>query len=423
MRVLRQLGVFEPDFPGILLGFTATTKRGDGKGLDQVFDEIIFERDVHFLIEHQYLVPLRGYRIATQADLSRVSAGSGEDFDVEELAEAIDIEERNALVARAIQELARDRRTIVFCVTVSHARNLSKALNQLGVPAGMIHGQMKKDARAHVLENFRQGQLMALTNVGVLTEGFDDPGVSCVAMARPTRSSGLYTQCVGRGTRLAPEKSDCLVLDFVDLSELSLVTLPSLFGMPRHLDLEGEEVHEAQGRFERVMFDYPGFEVEASEITLAEIQRRAANFDPLTQGINPEVLAISGNAWGSLGSAGLVLYYHRRREKLSEVLVLDTKQRGKSRWEVLIDGELKAAFSRVEQAVEAVDYEIEQSGPVSIASARPDAAWRSRPPTERQAQALLELKPPRRARTISDALHYLSHAQYAPKQRWGQTAK
>lgn len=423
MRVLRQLGVFEPDFPGILLGFTATTKRGDGKGLDQVFDEIIFERDVHFLIEHQYLVPLRGYRIATQADLSRVSAGSGEDFDVEELAEAIDIEERNALVARAIQELARDRRTIVFCVTVSHARNLSKALNQLGVPAGMIHGQMKKDARAHVLENFRQGQLMALTNVGVLTEGFDDPGVSCVAMARPTRSSGLYTQCVGRGTRLAPEKSDCLVLDFVDLSELSLVTLPSLFGMPRHLDLEGEEVHEAQGRFERVMFDYPGFEVEAAEITLAEIQRRAANFDPLTQGINPEVLAISGNAWGSLGSAGLVLYYHRRREKLSEVLVLDTKQRGKSRWEVLIDGELKAAFSRVEQAVEAVDYEIEQSGPVSIASARPDAAWRSRPPTERQAQALLELKPPRRARTISDALHYLSHAQYAPKQRWGQTAK
>lgn len=422
MRVMRQLGVFEPDFPGILVGFTATTKRGDGKGLDGVFDEIIFERDVHFLIEQKYLVPLKGYRIATQADLSRVGGRGGEDFNVEELAEAVDIQERNALVARAVQELARDRRTIIFCVTVSHAKNLSKALNQLGVPAGMIHGMMKKEARAHVLENFREGRLAALTNVGVLTEGFDDPGVSCIAMARPTRSSGLYTQCVGRGTRLSPDKTDCLVLDFVDLSDLSLVTLPSLFGMPRHLDLEGEEVHEAQGHFEQLMFDYPGFEVEAVQITLAEIQRRAEHFDPLTQGINPEVLAISANAWSSLGSAGLVLYYHRRKEKLSEVLVIDSRQRGKSRWQVIIDGEQVTSFSRVEEAIEAVDYEIEQAGPVSAQSAHPSATWRQRPPTERQLEALSKLKPPRHARNISDALHYLSHAQHAPRQRWGKQA-
>ena len=421
MRVLRQLGAFEPDFPGMLLGFTATTRRGDGKGLDGVFDEIIFDRDVHFLIEHKYLVPLRGYRITTHADLSRVGS-HGEDFKIDELEEAIDIEERNALVARAVQELARDRRTIIFCVTVAHARNLCKALNQLGVPAGMVHGQMKREARHHVLSNFRQGQLMALTNVGVLTEGFDDPGVSCVAMARPTRSSGLYTQCVGRGTRLSPDKQDCLVLDFVDTSQLSLVTLPSLFGMPRHLDLEGQEVHEAQAFFERLQFDYPGFELEAEQITLAEIQRRAEHFDPLTQSIDPEVKAISGNAWASLGSAGLVLYYHRSRERLSEVLVLDTRQRGKSRWVVQIDGQEEARFGQLAQAVEAVDYEVEQAGPVAIQSARQDAAWRGRSPTPRQVEALRALRPPRHAKTLSDALHLLAHAQHAPKQRWGQQA-
>src|SRR5262249_39718750 len=150
-----------------------------------------------------------------------------------------------ALVARSIQELARDRRTIAFCVTVGHARNLCRALNHLGVPAGIVHGAMSSEARARALADFRAGRAQVLTNVGVLTERFDDPRVSCVAMARPTRSEGLYAQCVGRGTRLHPGKKDCLVLDFVDLSALSLCTLPSLFGMPRDLDLEGQDAAEA----------------------------------------------------------------------------------------------------------------------------------------------------------------------------------
>ena len=171
---------------------------------------------------------------------------AGLDFDEEQLAEAVDIEERNALVARSIQELARDRRTIAFCVTVNHARHLAHALNALGVPAGIVHGAMPGDARARALRDFREGRMQVLTNVGVLTEGFDDPGVSCVAMARPTRSEGLYAQCVGRGTRLHPGKTDCLILDFVDLAALSLCTLPSLFGTPRDLDLRGGDANEAR---------------------------------------------------------------------------------------------------------------------------------------------------------------------------------
>src|SRR4029078_8302340 len=105
---------------------------------------------------------------------------------------------------------------------------------------------MPGEARAQALADFRAGRVQVLTNVGVLTEGFDDPGVSCVAMARPTRSEGLYAQCVGRGTRLHPGKADCLILDFVDLTELSLCTLPSLFGTPRDLDLRGGDACEAR---------------------------------------------------------------------------------------------------------------------------------------------------------------------------------
>jgi len=374
LRILRQIGVFEAGFSGTLLGFTATTARGDGKGLDQVFEKIVYSKTLPELIEDGYLAKLRGFRISTNADLTRLSSG-GADFREDELSEAVDIEERNALVARSIQELARDRRTIAFCVTVGHARNLSRALNALGVAAGVVHGAMKSEARAQALADFRAGRLQVVCNVAVLTEGFDDPGVSCIAMARPTRSEGLYAQCVGRGTRLHPDKRDCLILDFADLSQLSLCSLPSLFGAPAGLDLRGGDAGEARRVWQRIAFDYPGFELEAQTFTLPEIQRRAASFDPLTLELDPNVRAISPNAWFSLGRHGLGLLFERRPGTPCEITVLSRGGRGKH-WEVCFDGKARARFSTIEQAVEAVDYELGRKG-AAAASARPGAAWRS----------------------------------------------
>ena len=375
LRVLRQIGAFDDGWTGTLLGFTATTARGDGKGLDEVFEKIVYSRSLPELIEDGYLARLRGFRISTSADLTRLST-TGLDFRDDELSEAVDIEERNALVARSIQELARDRRTIAFCVTVNHARNLSRSLNTLGVAAGVVHGAMPSDERALALAKFRAGGLQVMCNVAVLTEGFDDPGVSCVAMARPTRSEGLYAQCVGRGTRLYPGKQDCLILDFVDVSQLSLCGLPSLFGAPRQLDLRGEDVNVARRIWQQILFDYPGFELEAGTFTLPEIQRRAASFDPLTLETNDEVCAISANAWFSLGRHGLGLFFERRPGVPCEVTVLSRAARGK-RWEVCFDGRAQERFSTMEQAVEAVDYEVSRKGPAVLASARPEARWRA----------------------------------------------
>ena len=377
LRVLRQLGVFEVGWTGTLLGFTATTERGDGKGLDSVFERIVYSRTLPEMIEDGYLAPLRGYRISTSADLTRISAGAS-DFREEELAEAVDIEERNALVARSIQELARDRRTIAFCVTVNHARNLSRSLNALGVSAGVVHGAMPKEMRAKALADFREGRTIVLCNVAVLTEGFDDPGVSCVAMARPTRSEGLYAQCVGRGTRLHPGKKDCLVLDFVDLSALSLCTLPSLFGSPRDLDLRGGDANEARRAWQQILFDHPGFELEAGALTLSEIQDRAKHFDPLGLTTDAEVRAISANAWFSLGRHGVGLHFERRAGRPTEVLVLKRGARGKA-WEVSLDGKTMDRFSRMEDAVQAVDYEIGRMGRAAMASALETSPWRRAP--------------------------------------------
>lgn len=385
LRVLRTIGAFEPGWPGTLLGFTATTARGDGQGLDTVFERIVYSKTLPDLIDAGFLAPLKGYRIATAADLTRLSAG-GADFAEAELAEAVDIQERNALVARSIQELARDRRTIAFCVTVNHARNLARALNHVGVPAGIVHGEMAAADRARALAEFREGRVRVLANVAVLTEGFDDPGVSCVAMARPTRSEGLYAQCVGRGTRLAEGKRDCLILDFVDVSNLSLCTLPTLFGCPADVDFAGQDARDGARQWQQIQLDYPALELEVGALTLREIQDRAAAFDPLTLELDREVRAISPNAWFSLGRHGVGLHYAPAKGVISSVTVLARGARGK-RWEVAIDGQAVERFSILEDAVAAVDHEIEQRGRAAQASARHDAPWRHEPASAERTRA------------------------------------
>ena len=407
-RVLRQLGCFDAGWAGTLVGFTATTNRADGLGLDAVFDRIVFQRDLAYMLEDGWLVPLRGYRIRTEADLRELT-GRG-DFNEQALEEAIDIQQRNALVARSIQELARDRRTVVFCVTVQHARNLSKALNQVGVPTGLVHGQMAPERRKAELAMFRSGATVALTNVGVLTEGFDDPGVSCIAMARPTRSEGLYMQCVGRGTRLHPGKSDCLVLDFVDLSDLSLVTLPSLLGMPMELDLAGGSASEALQQWREIIDEVPDLELEPRSITLQEIRSRADAFDPLSREVDPAIRAVSQLAWNSLGPRGVSLHLLNRRGGLMEVLVV-RDGRGRKPWMVRFDGAEQACFSRLEDAVTATEHELESRDPALHASGLPQAPWRALPAEGELAELAAQANRGRAVQTLSEAFAALTYAE------------
>jgi hypothetical protein len=166
-----------------------------------------------------------------------------------------------------------------------------------------------------------------------------------------------------------------LILDFVDVSSLSLCTLPSLFGAPKDLDLQGGDAVEAGRAYRQLLFDHPGFEIEAGAVTLHEIQERAASFDPVTLRTDAEVRAISDNAWFSLGRLGLGLHLERRPGRVVEALVLLRGGRGK-RWEVSLDGKERARFSTIEEAVQAVDFEVTRFGRGAAASARPDASWR-----------------------------------------------
>jgi type I site-specific restriction endonuclease len=118
-------------------------------------------------------------------------------------------------VVRPTLELAGGRRTIVFTTSVENAHRMAEIFNRYRPEsARAVDGGTDTDRRRRILADHKAGAYQFLCNVGVLTEGYDDPGVSCVAMARPTKSRSLYAQMAGRGLRILPGKDDCLLLDF-----------------------------------------------------------------------------------------------------------------------------------------------------------------------------------------------------------------
>jgi hypothetical protein len=245
----------------ILVGVTATPKRGDDVGLSEVYDDIAFEYSLQDGIEDGWLCDIIGKRIETSSDISGVKKRMG-DFVLSQLAEAVDSPQRNQLVAEKYLELAKGRKALVFAVNVKHAESLHKTFCELEVKSCLVTGKTPKKARRRTLGEFIRGEHDCICNCGVLTEGFDDPEVSCIVMARPIQNSALYTQIIGRGTRLkkGPQK-DCLVLDFTDnCSTQRIQTLPTLFGLPprlipKNVITDKEEIKEFQMEYPWINLD------------------------------------------------------------------------------------------------------------------------------------------------------------------------
>jgi superfamily II DNA or RNA helicase len=199
----------------LLLGMTATPRRSDGRSVLGVFGETAFEVSRADLEDLGYLVPMQYFTVQGDLKLDRVEL-SGGDFQGAALSRIMDTPVHRALAVKAWLEQGSSKRTIAFCAGVEHAQHLAEDFRALGIAAEKIDGKTKE--RQLLLERFHAGSLQVLTNYGVLTEGFDDPEVACILMARPTTSPLVYTQCIGRGLRCAPGKSACTVIDLVDRS-------------------------------------------------------------------------------------------------------------------------------------------------------------------------------------------------------------
>lgn len=230
-RVIAALDAGQPHGP-LLFGVTATPDRGDGKGLDDLFDEIVFSYDILWGIRSGYLADLRGLAVRIDTlDMGDVKVSRG-DYEVGAAGRALEAAGAPARIVEAWRQHAPDRRTLVFTPTVATAEHIAAEFVAAGVPAAFVSGETPLDRRRDLLRRFGTGEIQVLANCAVLTEGFDEPRVDCVIIARPTRSRGLYVQMVGRGTRRHPDKTDCLVMDIVGATEEhSLVTVPSLFGL------------------------------------------------------------------------------------------------------------------------------------------------------------------------------------------------
>ena len=197
-----------------VLGVTATPDRGDMRNLGEVFDSLAFEYKLTDAIKEGYLCRIMAQTIPLKLDISSVTM-SGGDYAVGDLGTALDpyLEQ----IAAEMAQRCKGRKTVVFLPLIKTSQKFRDLLNSHGFRAAEVNGQSTD--RKEVLADFDAGKYNVLCNSMLLTEGWDCPSVDCVVVLRPTKVRSLYSQMVGRGTRLSPGKIDLLLLDFLWMTD------------------------------------------------------------------------------------------------------------------------------------------------------------------------------------------------------------
>jgi len=215
-RFIADLKICNPDVK--VVGLTATPYRLDSgylhKGKGAIFDGIAHDIPISLLMDQGYLSPVISKGGLKQIDLTGVGKRGGE-FIESELATAASDPELIESTVKEIVTLAKDRKSwLVFSSGVNHAHLLADEFEKYFINVKVVTGTDSSAVREKTIADFKSGKLQCLINVNVLTTGFDHPGVDCVCLVRATASCGLYIQCIGRGTRVAEGKENCLILDY-----------------------------------------------------------------------------------------------------------------------------------------------------------------------------------------------------------------
>lgn len=215
----------------VVIGLTATPARTDGRGLGSIYDDMVQGPTVKELIDQGYLVPPR-YFSGSAPDLTDIKVQAG-DYNQKQLGARVDDFELIGDVVTNWLRIASDRQTFVFCVNVAHSMHLSERFKAAGIAAEHIDGKTDLDERKAIQRRLREGETQVLCNCEVMTYGVDYPPVSCIVLAKPTKSIARYMQMVGRGLRTFDGKEDCFVLDHAGtIEEIGFVDDP----MPWSLD-------------------------------------------------------------------------------------------------------------------------------------------------------------------------------------------
>lgn len=201
------------DYPdAVILGLTATPFRTDGSGLGALFNAIVAPVTLQQLTDEGYLVPARVFTTRLEPEWKRVKVKRGE-FDNEAVEKIVNTTELVGDIYAHWKSHADGRQTVIFAHSLRHALSIKANFQSHGVEIEYLDADTPDEERDGILARLASGELRAVVNMGILTEGWDCPSVSCVILARPTKSCGLYLQMAGRALRSALGKSDCIILD------------------------------------------------------------------------------------------------------------------------------------------------------------------------------------------------------------------
>lgn len=296
-----------------LVGVSATFSRFDGLKLGAAIDHIVYHKDYVDMINEQWLADAVFTTVKSEADLSGVRKDKYGDFATKQLSEAVNTEKTNNITVRAWLANARDRKsTLVFCVDIAHAVQLTATFREHGIDARYITNRTPRDVRDEQLRAFKNQEYPVLLNCGLFTEGTDIPNVDCVLLARPTRSKNLLIQMIGRGLRLFPGKKDCHIIDMVASLRTGVLTTPTLFGLHPDEALNKaklKDLKEAQeSRGVAFASGFPPSIDEDEENVKVTFTKYDSVFD-LISDTEPErhIRSISPYAWVRLGKDRYVL--------------------------------------------------------------------------------------------------------------------
>lgn len=375
-KIISELRAGEDGGP-LLLGVTATPDRGDGQGLDDLFDEIVWNYDILWGIRSGFLADVRAKRIVLDRfNIGDVKVRRGE-YDAGSAGMALELADAPEHIVAAWMEHARERQTLVFTPTVALAEHVRDAYRHRGIKAAMVCASTPLDERRQMLHDYATGSIQVIANCAVLTEGFDEPRTDCVVVARPTKSRALFTQMIGRGTRKHPAKDHLLVLDVVGNSNVhSIVTVPSLFGIPE------EDAHEVTRQNLTDVVD----EIERQAVAAGRLKAEEANLFA--------AMRAQGIAWVRVRGNDGRLRFQRPLPGLPTVVLAQRDTSDEESWACWLryEDEFVGTARKVRPLISDVSFDLAQGvgedacrkqlkGRTAIIDL--GAAWRKKPPSDK----------------------------------------
>lgn len=382
----------------VMLWVTATPNRWDNVWLSEIFDDVAFKYSIKEWIEDGWLANIKAWTVFTQQDISGVKTSMW-DFNIWELSEAVNSPVRNDMIVRTYKEICNDK-AIVFAVDVQHTLDLSEEFTKQGIKAEHIIWALSKEDRKSALERFASWETQVLVNCMTLTEGFDEPSIQSVLLARPTASASLHAQMIGRGTRLFKDKDFVKVIDFVDnTAKNNLVTTSNIIGLETPIKAKWHMIFDFEEKFKDLIANHPL--IDTANVNIEDLDIKIKEVNIFSQAQLPKMVTDNSKySWNTYGSWFKISLWQDTEWEGTEVLISENTL-GKYDIEFISVKKSEPSFrngwkkatrkvfkkEKAETKVEALekaDSIIFTKYQSRVNMIRQDAKWRKEPPSEKQ---------------------------------------